>query len=675
MATAQPAQHPIGEETGDLALGAAVGRFEIHRLLGRGSMGAVYLARDPLIDREVAVKTLAGDFSVSAGELHLLRRRFLNEARSAGAMRHPGIVTIYDVIESDDGRVSIAMEYVAGSSLRARLDDHEPIPLEFVAETISSIAETLDYAHSKGVVHRDIKPANILLSADGSFKIADFGIASLRGGDLALELNALGTPNYLAPERILGREADHRADVYALGVILYEMLTRRLPYQGSTLGELARNVVQGDLADPRALRPDLPDRMAEILAKVLDRDRNRRYQSAGELAREVRETVNAQAALSGTVPSTPVEELELLDLEDLENLEEFEELGVSEETEVEEGEEEEDAQYSPDPRAFDSGIPVSQLRRLRGGVIRLPAKSVRAATWGFGGLFALVVLIMSISAFGRDSDANALEAAEALRRSQYESLVVHSERLFAIGDYRGAEEMLKRAEAVSPEAVGISQLRAEAERRRLSRYEAERRAEARAHFVDARAAFEKQDLEATERALELLFDVDAEHEGGVALAAAVPAVRSALARSARRPSPPPVVEKVEEPIVVESAPVFEAFESAPEEPWVDPFGTMRIDFRSERPRGVLTLYLNGEQILRRPFRFVEKQGLLRRKGVSGGFDERQQVEAGDFELKVYLTLPSRPAQSRSIRGGFAGGSLRTLQVRVDDSGQLLVDFF
>jgi hypothetical protein len=552
------------------------------------------------------------------------------------------------------------MEYVTGSSLRARLDDHEPIPLEFVAETISSIATTLDYAHGKGVVHRDIKPANILLSSDGSFKIADFGIASLRGGDLALELNALGTPNYLAPERILGREADHRADVYALGVILYEMLTRRLPYQGSSLGELARNVVQGEWTDPLALRPDLPARMVEILAKALDRDPELRYQDAGDLARDVRETVDAQAALSGTVPSTPLEELELLELEELEGKEEGEP---------------EPPQDAVDSRASESGILISRLHRLRSGVIRLPARSVRLATWGIGVLFAIGVLIMSISAFGKNPAVDALEAAEAQRRSEYESLVVHSERLFAKGDFRGAEDMLKRAEAVSPEAVGISQLRAEAERRRLERHHAERRAEARAHFLDAQAAFEQQDLQATETALELLFAVDAGHEGGIALAAAVPAVRAALARVVPPPSPPPVVEEVEEPVVEESPPVFEAFESPPEDPWIDPFGTMRIDFSSERPRGVLTLYLNGEQILRRPFRFVEKRGLLRRQGVSGGFDARQQIEAGEFALQVYLTLPSRPAQSHAISGEFAAGSLRTLQVRVDDAGQMAVDFF
>ena len=282
--------------------------------------------------------------------------------------------------------------------------------------------------------------------------------------------------------------------------------------------------------------------------------------------------------------------------------------------------------------------------------------------------------MMAIGALGKNQKMSTEDAGEALRRLEYQSLLAESRRLFAVGDYRLAEAALMEAEALSPEAANIAQLRAEAERQRLQRLDRERRAEAKAHFLDAQSAFEAQDLSATEEALQLLFEVDSEHEGGRALVAAVAAVRAALERPAPRVVlAEQLVESIDEPIVEEQAPVEETSELPSEEPWIDPFGTLRIDLQSERPKGVVTLYHDGEQIFRRAFRFVERRGLIRRRGVQGGFTARQSIPAGDLDLRVYLTLPSRPAQSRVVSASFMPGSLRTLFIRVDDTGRLAVD--
>jgi hypothetical protein len=295
---------------------------------------------------------------------------------------------------------------------------------------------------------------------------------------------------------------------------------------------------------------------------------------------------------------------------------------------------------------------------------------MQAAAVAAGGLLAIAVVLGVMGVVGGDPAAEAEASVESRRRVEYQALLSESERLFAAGDIRGAQEALSRAEALSPEAASIAQLRTEAARRQRLRRQGERMAEAKAHFLDAQAAFEVEDLNATEAALGLLFEVDESHEGGLALASAVSAVRNALAKaSPRRRLPEPVVEIAEDDLV-EEAFVIEVPQVVSSEPWVDPFGTIRIDFRSERPKGVLTLYLDGEQIFRRSFRFVEKKGLIRRRGVAGGFDARQQVTAGDLVLRAYLSLPGRPAQSSTITGNFPPGSLRTLTLRVDENGRL-----
>src|SRR4029453_17991305 len=198
-----------------------LGRYEIVDEIGKGAMGVVSLARDPLIGRLVALKTFRIGYSVRDQELEQFRIRFMREAQSAGILTHPNIVTIHDVVEdSGDGLAFIAMEYVRGTNLKLLLQGEQSLSMQFVLDIVAQVGDALDYAHSNRVVHRDVKPANILITSDNRVNITDFGIARLDSSNLTQEGQLLGTPNYMAPEQIQGREVDSRADLFSLGVVL-----------------------------------------------------------------------------------------------------------------------------------------------------------------------------------------------------------------------------------------------------------------------------------------------------------------------------------------------------------------------------------------------------------------------------------------------------------------------
>ncbi len=261
-----------------------IGRYVIKEVLGRGAMGVVYLAHDPIIDRSVALKTLRLDLDEElAAEF---RERFFREARAAGRLSHPAIVTIHDVGEdTETGVVFIAMELIRGRNLRELLrDGHRFRPSE-AARIVAEVALALDYAHSMGVVHRDIKPANILLTETGGVKIADFGVARLESSNLTVEGQFIGTPNYMSPEQITGKPVDGRSDIFSLGVVLFELLTGKKPFAGKTMAEVTYNIVQRPCPPPSTLRKGLPGAFNPIVLKCLEKAPEKRFQSGGELAR------------------------------------------------------------------------------------------------------------------------------------------------------------------------------------------------------------------------------------------------------------------------------------------------------------------------------------------------------------------------------------------------------
>ena len=233
-----------------------IGRYQIREELGRGAMGVVFRAEDSLIGRAVAIKTIRLDSFSNAAERDKLKERLLREARAAGLLSHPNIVTVYDVGE-EDGVAFIAMEYLSGRTVDQTLGELGRLERSQVTALILQVAAALDYAHGQGVVHRDIKPGNIMLSADGNAKITDFGVAKVLSHQATQTDLMLGTPNYMAPEQIDARGVDGRADQFALAVIAYELLTGERPFHADALSALLVKILREEPTPPHLLNATL----------------------------------------------------------------------------------------------------------------------------------------------------------------------------------------------------------------------------------------------------------------------------------------------------------------------------------------------------------------------------------------------------------------------------------
>ncbi len=265
------------------------GRYEIVAELGRGAMGVVYKARDPQIDRLVAVKTvsLRGQ---EPDEEKEFRMRFMHEAQAAGRLHHPGIVAIFDVGENPENQDPyIVMEYVAGEPLNRILAREKKLPLATALQLAEEVADALDYAHAQGVIHRDIKPANILVTPDGHAKIADFGIAKLNLAHFTLPGRVLGTPAYMAPEQLSGEGVDGRSDLFSVGVILYAMVTGHSPFQGDSATTVCFKVANREPVAASALDLNLPRELDDVISRAMAKDPEQRYQRGAEFAEDVRQ--------------------------------------------------------------------------------------------------------------------------------------------------------------------------------------------------------------------------------------------------------------------------------------------------------------------------------------------------------------------------------------------------
>jgi serine/threonine-protein kinase len=277
------------------------GRYEILCEVGRGAMGVVYKARDPKINRTVAVKTIsmAGQ---PAEEEREYRERFFREAEAAGRLSHPGIVTIFDVGEEPETREPyIVMEFVGGESLDKLLTGGDrKLPLERALQLTHELAEALDCAQTQGVVHRDLKPANILITEEGHPKIADFGVAKLNLANHTLAGRALGTPAYMSPEQLNGEAVDGRSDLFSLGVILYTMVTGHRPFQGNSALTVSFKVVNREPIPATVLETKLPEGLDYIIDKAMAKDPAERYQRGMEVALDIQDLKEGRPLRSKT---------------------------------------------------------------------------------------------------------------------------------------------------------------------------------------------------------------------------------------------------------------------------------------------------------------------------------------------------------------------------------------
>jgi serine/threonine-protein kinase len=275
-----------------------IGKYEIVREIGKGAMGIVYEGFDPHINRKVAVKTIRFDAVSDPILQEDLHQRFLREAQSAGGLHHPNIVTIYEVGE-EEGLLYIAMEFVEGRSLEKLLASRTKLTTEETVTLISRIGDALDYAHRKGIVHRDVKPGNILLDSEGHPRLLDFGIAHLPSSTITQTGVSMGTPSYMAPEQIVGQKVDGRADVFSLGVILYELLTLQKPFPGDNVTTIIYRIMNEDFRPLKELDHGVPDSLEPVVRKALAKNPAERYQTASELVADLKQ----QAKAAGVAPA------------------------------------------------------------------------------------------------------------------------------------------------------------------------------------------------------------------------------------------------------------------------------------------------------------------------------------------------------------------------------------
>ena len=255
-----------------------IGRYEIIKELGQGAMGIVYQALDPNIQRTVALKVLRSDLASDKE----FRQRFQREARSAGKLTHPGIITIFDAAELGDTSF-LVMEYLEGQTLAQLIKEGGALPSTQALDIAVQICDALDYAHSAQIIHRDIKPSNIVLLPGGRVKLTDFGIARMMAEPRMTRTGIIGTLDYMSPEQAHGKDVDHRTDIYALGVVLFEMLVGHPPFQMDSPSATLLKIVSEPLPSPRALNPAVSAVMEAVILKATDKDPAERYQIATEM--------------------------------------------------------------------------------------------------------------------------------------------------------------------------------------------------------------------------------------------------------------------------------------------------------------------------------------------------------------------------------------------------------
>jgi serine/threonine-protein kinase len=279
-----------------------LGRYQVEKELGKGAMGAVYLGKDPKISRVVAIKTMALSQEFEGDELQDVKDRFFREAETAGRLNHPNIVTIYDAGEEHD-LAYIAMEFLKGKDLTGYVKPDSLLPVEKVLSIIARAAEALDYAHSHQVVHRDIKPANMMYEPQtDTLKLTDFGIARITDSSKTKTGMVLGTPSYMSPEQLAGKKVDGRSDLFSLGVMLFQMVTGRLPFQGESMATLMYKIANEQHPAPDSIRPELPRCVSVIVNRALTKDMEKRYQTGGQMAADVKKCLQimAQAKKAGS---------------------------------------------------------------------------------------------------------------------------------------------------------------------------------------------------------------------------------------------------------------------------------------------------------------------------------------------------------------------------------------
>jgi serine/threonine protein kinase len=688
---------------------AKLGRYEVVSELGKGAMGIVYLARDPVIGRMVAIKTIRVNAGGDEEDTQEFRERFVREAQTAGILSHPNIVTIHDIGEDPETQVSfIAMEYIEGKNLKMLLGERKKFPYDQVSEIVAEVAEALDYAHRKGIIHRDVKPANIIITTDGKVKITDFGIAKIASSNLTTTGQFLGTPNYMSPEQVSGSPVDGRSDLFSLGVVLYELLTSRKPFQGDNLTAISYKIVHEDHTPPADLLPDIPHEFNDVVARAMAKDPWNRYQRGKDLALalyQLKAQLDERKSQEdlGTMISEAAESVPTLKLANLKAIAEsgapevveasdsaatrkregsgsFSQSG-SRSTPAPSGE----APATPPPDSFEPAVAASSTgssrptmpvrpilskdvpragakRKSRVGLIAGIAALVALA---FAGYFALRPSSSPPAAAAAPKVEPAQQAASAAVRKSLDE----GKRLFEAGRYEESLALFRTVLGSHPDNADARQFADKAEEAIKSRTEqASRTTQIETALDSARKAFSsKKWEEARDRAGDVLA-LDAENADAIKLrddsidraAAEKKKVEAQLAKIRAMPK-----SQQEGPQKVE--------QQGPMSPPPAPAGatnaTLRLLFESPISQGHVMVAVNDQILLRHPYNFKKKTGLFKSVEGTGTVSANIPVPTGPVTVKVWLSGPDispayasatasmLPAETRTLKLDYAGGHL------------------
>ncbi|MFP5287598.1 MAG: protein kinase domain-containing protein [Thermoanaerobaculia bacterium] len=637
-----------------------LGRYEIVDEIGKGAMGIVYLARDPLIGRLVALKTFRIGYSVRDQELEQFRIRFMREAQSAGILSHPNIVTIHDVVEqTEEGLAFIAMEYVRGTTLKALLQSDQPMSLQFIVDIVSQVAEALDYAHAHRVIHRDVKPANILITADNKVKITDFGIARLDTSNLTQEGQLLGTPNYMAPEQIQGKEIDHRADLFALGVVLYEMLTRHKPFQGENLTVVSHRIVYDHFTPPKEYARDLPPGVEQVLDRALDKDPNRRYQRAKDMADDLRrmltaarDDLNETLSIASWAPGT--------------------EPGAHH---TPPGGTTYAASAAPAPAAPAAKAEAPKKPREPMSTRRLLLSAGVAAVIA---ILAAAAILLAISWSGGKEAAPPATPAQNVASARYLSFLRQGESFRNNLKYPEAIGAFKQALLLAPpgEKSRIQGIIERTEELSAQHYLTLTRTEQiTTHVVEARLAMQDARFDDAIKAADAVLALDPEHAEAARIRADAEKGAKSLNRR-RQPRTSPGQQPTPSQQIATATPLPVPNNPAPQEtaaPATDP-SRLRISLRSEMAEATIQIRdENGRTLFNETFRTGSRGLLRRRSGGSLSADRLISLQEGLHDLQVLVRPGNKPSKVVMRSGNFPAGETRSLDVQVSDSGQVSVN--
>ncbi len=685
-----------------------LGRYEVLSELGKGAMGVVYLARDPVIGRMVAVKTIrASTMGDDDSESREFRERFVREAQTAGILSHPNIVTIHDIGEDPDTQISfIAMEYIEGKTLKGLLIEKAAFTWDQIADMIAQVAEAMDYAHRKGIIHRDIKPANIIVTADEKVKITDFGIAKIASSNLTTTGQFLGTPNYMSPEQVSGSPVDGRSDIFSLGVVLYELLTRRKPFSGENLTAISYKIVHEDFIPPADLSAEIPTEFNPIVARAMAKDPWNRYQRGKDFAlalQQLRAHLEEQRAMAdlGTIVSSSnnvvTEKLENLAAIAAEGARQAGEASASRRTTVPETPAPSDSTDAPaiaeasagrqpaaqTPPALpptappDAGSrpgpsPEAPRRTLKlpeatgakaAGAMKEGAAAVKGLEWkkltaenispswfwritlGAAALLLVVtgiLIVLRVSAARPTVKFDSTLAREVTDRRHG---LEEGKRLLDAGRYQESLVLFRGVLAKDPGSQAAREGVQKAEAALQGRQqEALKSTEAERILQLAQAAFKEGNFEEARQRADEVLTLESGRADAQKLREEASAKMAEAAGATRKKSGRAAAAPAKRPTVA-VARSERAPTAVPAPAAVSSVPTLRLLFNSPISEGHVMVAVNDQILLRHPFNFSRKQGLFKTIKETGTVDASIPVQTGPLNVKVWLSGPDIPAST------------------------------